>query len=97
MTSLLLNQATGETTGGDALGGIFLLFAFAVVGVLYFLPSGIALLRGHHQIGAILAINTFLGCMVVGWVVALAMALSAKRQPVVHQTIYQPPTGPWQS
>jgi hypothetical protein len=83
------------SSGESAVAVIFFLVGAAVLFVLYFVPSGIAIMRGHHQVGAIIAINVFLGCFLVGWVVALAMALSSKQRPVVHQTIYQPPPGQW--
>ena len=75
---------------------LVLLFLLGVVifFAIYVLPSAIAALRGHPQVRAIIAINLFVGWFLVGWVVALAMALSAKPQPVVHQTIYQPPPPP---
>lgn len=48
---------------------------------VYFAPSIVAGCRNHHQGGAILVINVFLGWTFVGWVVALAMACSAVRRP----------------
>ena len=44
---------------------------------LYFLPAGIAWMRGHHQIGPIAVVNGFLGWTFIGRSVALAMACSA--------------------
>lgn len=58
-----------------------LLAGLLVATALYFAPSAIAIVRGHHQVGAIIAVNAFLGWSLIGWVVALAMALSAMRQP----------------
>jgi hypothetical protein len=43
---------------------------------LYGAPAVIAGLRGHRQFGPILVINLLLGWTVVGWAVALAMAVS---------------------
>jgi Superinfection immunity protein len=45
----------------------------------YFIPTGIALARGHHQKWAILAVNLLLGWTVLGWFVALAWALTQVR------------------
>jgi len=42
---------------------------------LYFLPAFIASLRRKNQAGAIVALNLFLGWTLIGWVVALVMAL----------------------
>ena len=49
----------------------FLLFAIA----LYFAPAIIAAMRNTHDATAILLLNVFLGWTVVGWFVALLMAL----------------------
>ena len=49
----------------------FLLFG----GVLYFLPAIIAAVRHTHNATGILLLNIFLGWTVIGWVVALLMAL----------------------
>ncbi len=38
---------------------------------IYFLPAVIAMLRGHHNAGAILLLNLFLGWTLLGWVIAL--------------------------
>ena len=46
----------------------------------YFAPTIIAATRQHHQIGPVLVINFFLGWTLIGWVIALAMSVSAKRR-----------------
>lgn len=53
----------------DVLIGLLLMGA-----VIYFLPSLIAFSREHHQRGAILLLNIFLGWTLIGWVVALVWA-----------------------
>jgi len=55
------------------------LFAFSLLAAAYFAPSIVAGLRRHHQVGAVAVVNFFFGWTVVGWVVAMAMALSAGR------------------
>lgn len=45
--------------------------------MLYLIPTIIAFLRYHHQIGPILVINLLLGWTFIGWVVALAMSVSS--------------------
>jgi hypothetical protein len=47
----------------------------------YFVPTIIAFNRSHHQIGSIVVVNALLGWTVIGWVVALAMSLSAVKEP----------------
>ncbi len=49
----------------------FLLFAIA----LYFVPAIIAAARQTHNATAILLLNIFLGWTVVGWFVALLLAI----------------------
>jgi hypothetical protein len=46
----------------------------------YFIPTFIAFDR-HHRRAAVLAINVFSGWTVIGWIVALDMALSAPSPP----------------
>lgn len=62
----------------DALLG---LAAFFVLALCYMLPFLIAAVRGHHRVGSIAVLNFLLGWTFLGWVVALALAASAKRPP----------------
>lgn len=48
----------------------------ALLLVLYFVPSMVALAREHHNTGAICALNLLLGVTVVGWVAALVWSLT---------------------
>lgn len=53
-----------------------------IIGVLlcvtiYGLPTGVALIRGRTNTGAILVLNIFLGWTLIGWVVALIWAVAA--------------------
>jgi hypothetical protein len=43
----------------------------------YFAPAIIAAARHHHNLGSIIVINLLLGWTFIGWVVALAMSVSA--------------------
>lgn len=54
---------------------IFLMWLTAMV--FYMIPTAVAFARYHHQLGPIAVINIFLGWTFVGWVVALAMAVSS--------------------
>jgi hypothetical protein len=56
---------------------LLLLLGAAALG-LYFLPTVVALVRGVRDQGSIFVINLFLGWLLVGWVVALAMALRSQ-------------------
>lgn len=42
-----------------------------VLTLCYFVPSFVALLRGHHKLLKIVALNFLLGWTVIGWLVAL--------------------------
>ena len=66
-------------------GGVIVI---AAIIFFYFLPSIIALFRGKKNVIAIMALNFFLGCTVIGWVVSLVWSLSADAKPhtvVVNQ------------
>jgi hypothetical protein len=69
------------SAAGDLVFKVVMVLAF----LFYFTPALIAAFRGHHQVGAIVAVNLLLGWLLIPWVVALAMALSAKREPAVVQ------------
>lgn len=63
--------ALAEDAG--TLGGFVL---FALLGALWLSPGIIASKRGHRNAGGIWVVTLLLGWTIVGWVVALAMALS---------------------
>lgn len=48
----------------------------------HFLPTFIALLRGHHNAFAIFLTNLLLGWTVIGWVVALIWSVTASERRV---------------
>jgi Superinfection immunity protein len=52
--------------------------------LLLFLPSVLALLRGNNNAPAVVFVNLFLGWTIIGWFVALMMAMGGgkKAQPV---------------
>ena len=53
--------------------------------LLYFVPAIVALARGR-QVGVVLIVNRFLGWTFLGWIGALAIAVSSKpQQPVILQ------------
>lgn len=53
-----------------------------VVVLLYLLPAFVAGIRGHHNGGAICALNVLLGWTGLGWIIALVWALTAVRKEV---------------
>jgi RsiW-degrading membrane proteinase PrsW (M82 family) len=52
-----------------------LLIGGAVIAVFYFIPAFVARERGVPDQGMIIVVNVLLGWTVIGWVIALAMAL----------------------
>jgi|SRR5215472_10950934 len=74
---------------------------FALLGVLYFLPTIVALVRHSPNAGMVIVVNLFLGWSLVGWVVALVLAVKPTQpqvvvvqQPVVYHPPQPPPQGP---
>jgi len=66
---------------------------FLIFGVgLYFLPAIIAAVRHTHNSTAILLLNLFLGWTMVGWFVALLMAIFSMRD---YGPYYGPNCGPY--
>ncbi len=61
--------------------------------ILYWLPSVIALMRHHHSVGGIIALNILLGWTAVGWIVSLVWSLGnaggGASQTVTIQNIMQ--------
>lgn len=78
---LLVGYAFG--TGGDSprIGQVIVAALTVFVGgVIYSIPTMVAVGRRHHNVGPIVTINFFLGWTLIGWVVALAMAVSEARE-----------------
>jgi len=68
------------TGGAIAIVMIVIWLIVALIGLaFYFIPTIVATSRSHHQAATIAVINIFLGWTFIGWVVALAMAVSAVR------------------
>jgi hypothetical protein len=51
-----------------------------LLAVLHFVPTLIALARGHHNGFAIFLTNLLLGWTVIGWVVALIWSCTVERR-----------------
>jgi hypothetical protein len=61
---------------GIIMSGIIL---FVILACLYFVPSIVARAREHHNYGAIVALNIFLGWTFIGWVASLVWALTSTK------------------
>ena len=80
-------------SGSD--GGVGLVVIVVIIGV-YMLPTIVGAVRKVVNIGSVFAINLLLGWTLVGWAVALAMALRTNPPYAYHPSAWQqgPPT--WQ-
>ncbi len=79
---------TGETMdvvvadgGSGAAAGFGLLLLIVFGSAFYFIPTIIAVVR-KRQVASVFMINLFLGWTLVGWVVAVALAVSSAGAPV---------------
>lgn len=75
--AVMASVATNLFAGGS-IGGLLLL-------ALYLLPTIIAVGRKVVNVGSVAAINVFLGWTLIGWVVALAMALRTNPPHAYHK------------
>ena len=80
------NKRTGGARGASATHAWF----WAILTIGYMLPWAIAASRGSRNSAQVCVVNLFLGWTLIGWVVALVMALRA-HQPVVAWAPLPPP------
>lgn len=75
---VLFTYAMGSipTNEANAIAKFFGPLFFIAAPLLYFLPAIEAALRQHRNLGALAALNFFLGWTLVGWVAALVWALT---------------------
>ena len=72
--------AAAAANGGASAGQVILGVAALAAGILaYWLPSLVAWRRHAPSVGSVVVVNLFLGWTVIGWIVALVMAM---RDPV---------------
>jgi heme A synthase len=71
-------EAVPEQVLSTLLGGLLLIVFVVVAGALYFAPSIVASSGKSRNVGAVIVINLFLGWTLIGWVGALALALSGR-------------------
>jgi hypothetical protein len=67
----------------DWLAGVVVGVSMIVAALFYFLPFIIGETRGVPHIGSIFAVNLVFGWSVIGWVVALVMALRSLDGPAM--------------
>ena len=72
---ILLN---GSDDPAAAIATIIIFLILCVIGLaIYFLPTGIAMLRNHPNFMPIFFINLLLGWICLGWIVALVWSVTA--------------------
>ena len=64
-------------------GGLFI-----VAALLYFVPTIVAITRHVPNTGSVIVINLFLGWSLIGWIVALAMAVEPQMARAVTPRIW---------
>lgn len=69
-------MAQSEAVGG-AVAGIGILLGVLVGIAVYFIPTGIAAFRGHHNTMAIFVLNLLLGWTFIGWAASLIWSFTA--------------------
>lgn len=85
MVELIL--AATDDGSGAAVGVGFIVFSI-ISFIAYWIPTIVALTRGVPNKGSVIVINLFLGWTIIGWVVALAMAV--RSHPAPPQYLYPP-------
>lgn len=78
----------------DGSGAVVGILGLAVLLGFYFLPTIIAVMRGHRQTVPILLLNLFLGWTLIGWVVALVWSATSPSAPQVVYVQSAPPPPP---
>ena len=67
------SEGGGNGDGEAVPGGLIILLVLGTIG--YFVPLMVAAIRHVPNLGSVAVVNIFLGWSVVGWIIALAMAV----------------------
>ena len=94
-----LAAGSGSNAGATVLGFVI----WAVIFAAYWTPTIVGIARRRHipNVGGVIIINALLGWTVIGWIVALVMAVRSAprypygRPPYPPQYPPQPPYGPY--
>jgi hypothetical protein len=78
ITQIVVPSATPESSSSAANSMLLLIFLVGFAILIYFMPSFVA--AGHHNHGAIIVLNLFLGWTFLGWVIALVWACTKSEQ-----------------
>ena len=88
LTAMLLATPALAGTASDGADAVVGLMAIGVLIGAHFLPTIIAVLRGHHNALAIFLLNLFLGWTILGWFGALIWAATAMRRPIEYRIVH---------
>jgi len=68
----------GSDDPAAAIVSVVIVLTMCVIGLaIYFLPTGLAMLRSHPNVMPIFLINFLLGWICIGWIVALVWSVTA--------------------
>ncbi len=91
-TKVASSNSTQTDSDETAIVSVFIVVLGMISLVIYFIPSLIAVLRGHQNALAIFMLNLFLGWLFIGWVLAMIWACtevfhrdSVQRIRIVHR------------
>jgi hypothetical protein len=67
-------------------------YGIEALAAMYWTPTIIGIARHKHipNVGGVIIVNALLGWTVIGWIIALVMAVKSKPQPVVFAPAYYP-------
>ncbi len=85
-----LSAAASAGSGGIAVAIVLVILVVAAI-ALYWIPTVIAYFRHVPDIGSVVVINALLGWTLIGWIVALALAMrtaAAKPRAVIYGNDY---------
>jgi hypothetical protein len=80
--------------GGAGTSAILGFFVVWIAGMIYFIPSYVALARAHLNVPAIMWLNLLLGWALIPWVAALIWALSRNTSELPRESAFQPASPP---
>ena len=84
MIDYLSQQDSGTSVIGNIVFTIFMVLVIAGGIAAYLIPTIIAVMRKVPNVGSVAVINILLGWLMIGWVVALAMAVRTAPVPPPH-------------
>jgi hypothetical protein len=75
MSQLILFNGSNDPAAAVS---VVIVLIMCVIGLaIYFLPTGIAMLRSHPNVVPIFLVNFLLGWICIGWIIALVWSVTA--------------------